>query len=508
LGQESSSALPTNREINSHTPDTICPYRMAKRAVLAPAPKPGTPNPDRFIGLVGVIVGVLFFLLQENGVVVGWIFSLVLYLLLTLATVWALHKYGIPGSTNLAAKVTIIAAGIVVIVGLGGWGTYKQFRHEHPVADADATKASDQAQLLALARLTQEGWRRKLENGHEFFELENQPLPDMSEATAAFKTLGRPVSLRLQSVPSLLGLHLLGSAHVCHDLAILASNLTTLDELGTFTDLSKLAVSQVPFDNGDYIDASAIGNLTQLKTLSLNAVRPQSSDFIAKLSALEKLDLTATPIRTTAAVRGLRSLTTLSLLNTYSSNLTWLPELKKLEELSVGEPELPSFSSITQPLHLKTLHVMSYHDVDTGRFPIDSSLEELYLYGDHTDLSGLRNTPHLRKLYLQSIGIYRLGHIESVDTIGRLAELNNLTIDQYDVTNIDFVKSCRSLTAITLFNDPIQSIEPLANLPDLSDVKIARLPIQDVSPQLTKRRMRMFMTMPRARKVKRTDEPP
>jgi hypothetical protein len=457
---------------------------MAKRAASAAAPKPEPPNVDRFISLASVIAGVFLFLLQENGVAVGWVLSLVLYLSLTIAAICALHKYGIPVDTTRATKIWITTLGIALVVGLGAWGTYKQFRHEHPVEDAGTPKGGDQAQLLALAHLTQEGWRRKLENGHEFFELENQPLPDMSEATAAFKTLGRPISLRLQSVPSLLGLHLLGSAHVCDDLSILSSNLATLDELGTFTDLNKLTVSQVPFDNGDYVDASAIGNLTQLKILSLNAVRPQSSAFIAKLAALEKLDLTATPIRTTDAVMGLRSLTSLSLLNTYSSNLTWLPELKTLEELSVGEPELPSFSSITQPLHLKTLHVMSYHDVDTSRFPIDSSLEDLYLYGDRTSLLGLRNTPHLRKLYLQSIGTYRLGHLESVDTVGRLAELNDLTIDQYDVTNIDFAKSCRSLKAITLFNDPIKSIEPLADLPELSDVKIARLPIQDVSSLL------------------------
>jgi hypothetical protein len=442
-----------------------------------------SPNTDRFISLFfGPILGLLLFMLQVNGVLVRWVTSLALYVLILAAAVIVLWMYGIPTGTGIANKwiTTLCTAGL--LAGLGSVGTYKQYRHEHP---SETTHAPGlQNQMLALATLTQQGWKREVENGTEYFELDRQPLPDMAEATSAFNALKRPIALRLQSVPSLKGLHLLGEAHVCHDLTILASNLNTLDELATFTDLTKLRISQTPFDNGAYLNAEAIGKLTELKELFLNAVRLQSADFIPKLTKLEKLDLTATPIRDKDVVKDLRSLTSLSLANSYITELSWLPELTNLKELSVGEPEIPALTAITAPLHLKKLSIISYHRVDTRRLPIDENLEEIYLYGETLNLSGLRKTPRLRTVYLQSLDALRLGHLESAETLGKLAALQGLTISAYDIKDIGFIKTCRSLKQVTLFSDPVESIDVLGDLPQLEDVKISRLPIQDASALL------------------------
>ncbi len=471
--------FPSRPEIEADEPVVLPPINKVDFAEASPNTKA---DPLAFASLILGIFGLFFFALQENGVQVGWVLSLLIYCTSLAATLWAVQR--VPFRSNLIRLKPVAYLGCFLLFGPAGFiGTRNQFRHDHPVT-TKGTKPDDQKELLALARLTKQGWKRQVENGTEFFELSNQPLPDMREATAAFVALGRPIALRLQTIPDLSGLNLLGMANVCDDIWIGASNLTSVDDLRTFTHLKKLGISQVPFDNGGYVDLSPLGDLKELKTLNLNADRPISTDFLSHLTGLDRLDLTATPLRTTRSLQGLTSLRYLSLLNTFSSDLTIVEQFPKLEELHVGETELPSLMSLTKPLALHTLYLMSEYAIDTNKLPIDDHLEALYLYGSPMDLGGLSKVPHLKTLYMQFTSLAQYGHLDNVDAISTLKELNQLTITQYDLRNIAFLKSCRELRSVTLYTDQFHSIDELSTLPNLSELRLANLPINSVASLL------------------------
>lgn len=97
------------------------------------------PNIDRGIGVISLMLCVLVFVLQANGVELNWVVSLVLYMLVAAGCMYSVLRHAVP---HISPRMQILAALAVLIVvgGAGWWGTSKEYRREHPknVATAPA----------------------------------------------------------------------------------------------------------------------------------------------------------------------------------------------------------------------------------------------------------------------------------------------------------------------------------------------------------------------------------
>jgi hypothetical protein len=94
-------------------------------------PTQKSPNIDRAIGVLFGLGGILLFVLQENGVEINWVVSLCLYLLIAAGCVFSVLRHAIP---HLSKWLRYVIAAVVVLLvgGLGSYGTVKQYRHDHP----------------------------------------------------------------------------------------------------------------------------------------------------------------------------------------------------------------------------------------------------------------------------------------------------------------------------------------------------------------------------------------
>ena len=79
---------------------------VAPNAVSPPPPRK-RPNWDRFIGIVGLLLGALLFVLQANGVEMNWGLSLALYALIAVGLVWSCLRHAVP---HLGLRGRYIAA--------------------------------------------------------------------------------------------------------------------------------------------------------------------------------------------------------------------------------------------------------------------------------------------------------------------------------------------------------------------------------------------------------------
>lgn len=89
------------------------------------------PNLDRFIGILGLSACLLVFALQSNGVEMNWEVSVASYTVIASVCVWSCLRHAVPHLGKIGKRLTALGVfGLVFI--LGGIGTYKQYRREHP----------------------------------------------------------------------------------------------------------------------------------------------------------------------------------------------------------------------------------------------------------------------------------------------------------------------------------------------------------------------------------------
>jgi len=90
----------------------------------------GKPDVDRFVGILGLSLGVLLFLLQGNGVEMNWIMSFILYAVVAASCAWSITRHAVPHlKTNAKTLITVF---VLCAIGTVGYiGTMKQYRRDH-----------------------------------------------------------------------------------------------------------------------------------------------------------------------------------------------------------------------------------------------------------------------------------------------------------------------------------------------------------------------------------------
>ncbi len=103
--------------------------QMPEHLPLEPT-SPPPPNWDRAIAIFSLLATIFIAALQANGVEMNWIVSLFIYLAIAVGGVFTCLRHAVP-HLNKTWRYTASACLLLIIAGLGSWGTAKQYRREH-----------------------------------------------------------------------------------------------------------------------------------------------------------------------------------------------------------------------------------------------------------------------------------------------------------------------------------------------------------------------------------------
>jgi hypothetical protein len=101
---------------------------------------PATEMPDKglFVEIIGIVLTIVTFTLQANGVALKWRLSFVIYIALACFCAWSFYKHAVPHKGGLIRYGGAFLF-FSVIVAIGIYGTEKQYHREHSIIDAQPT---------------------------------------------------------------------------------------------------------------------------------------------------------------------------------------------------------------------------------------------------------------------------------------------------------------------------------------------------------------------------------
>ncbi|WP_315739831.1 MULTISPECIES: leucine-rich repeat domain-containing protein [unclassified Bradyrhizobium] len=335
-----------------------------------------------------------------------------------------------------------------------------------------------------IERLAELGWTVTPQPDKLQFSITGPNLPDMALSASLFNTLDRPFTLQLQQLNSLAGLHLLSDNHQCTEIGIGASEFTDTAELGGFTNLTKLVISQTPLNGKGVLDASPLGKLVNLRVLVLNSSRVKDVTFASSLVNLETLNLGETLVTDISAVSALSKLVSFDVRGTRVTDLRPLRQSLALRELEIGGAQTLSLTNLSHLDGLKQLRVIEQGDVDLSTISSLVTLERIFLWGPlHVDANVLRPLKALKDLQISGFGFQQIATtVVNAQAIAELKNLNTLTLGSLRLDTFDFLGSLMSLTTLNLNELPLNSIEPVRKLQALKSISLTSIPVVDITP--------------------------
>jgi hypothetical protein len=277
---------------------------------------------------------------------------------------------------------------------------------------------------------------------------------------------------------------------------------TLIRDLFPARNLTRLVALNISGTN--ISDLEPIRYNSKIKELYIDSTSVRSLEPIQQFKSLEVLHLSNSSVDSLFYIRGLDSLKDLRLDNTRVSDLSPLGDLVNLEILSVSGTQTDSLSSVKYLITLKRISFENTKIADLG--PL-SKLENLQLIDADrtlvTSLEPLDSLPALEKVYCDQTPITRsqanvfMAKHPKVLIIYESQELTSwwagLSPDWQKIfrgyAKLDPQPTTEQLHQLTLLsqidiegNDIIASLEPLAKLTNLQEIKAGRTKISDITP--------------------------
>jgi internalin A len=147
------------------------------------------------------------------------------------------------------------------------------------------------------------------------------------------------------------------------------------------------------------------------------------------------------------------------------------------------------------------LSTAKLHQIDPCIFPMFTSLKDLFLgSGDYDDLTPLQKLSTIETLRVSLSQVKDLHPIEGLKrmdrldlshtlvgdaefkSVGSLVNVTELTIDEDAITDITPVANLRKLERLSMKKSQVKSLAPLSQIKTLRFVYIADTPISDITP--------------------------
>lgn len=343
----------------------------------------------------------------------------------------------------------------------------------------------DTGQGLMVAKLSELGWTVKASNDSLIFEVVERPVPPLKDSAQYFSKLSKPFSLHLQLVPDITDLHLLAGNANLTKIEINAGKFTSLEELRDFTQLTELAITQLPYEGiRGTVDCAPLAKLTKLQSLNLAMSKVQSVGFLKELPNLVSLNLGSTLIADISPLENLSKLQKLEIRETRVTDLRPLAHNQVLSELVISGEQVPDLGSLANG-HLKVLTLIEQRLTDLTPLGSLSSVENVSIWGlpqfDFAQLSPLVN---LRRLQLSSRGFGTIAPVLNAQSLVSLRRLQELILGSLQLNDLTFTKEFKNLTEIALAEMPITSLAFLRATKSIRKVSLTDIPVVDVSPLL------------------------
>jgi Leucine-rich repeat (LRR) protein len=181
----------------------------------------------------------------------------------------------------------------------------------------------------------------------------------------------------------------------------------------------------------------------------------EAGSLVAKLTALQSLDLTGAPVADLGPLKGLTTLRALTLWNTQVADLEPLNGLTALQTLSLWN------TRVTDVAPLKSLTGLNFLTLANTQV---------------ADLSPLKELTKLEWLYLTDTQVADLGPLKGLTAL-RLLDLANT-----QVARLEPLKRLTALQSLALLGTPIRDLEPLKGLTALQTLDLRYTQIADLVP--------------------------
>ena len=235
----------------------------------------------------------------------------------------------------------------------------------------------------------------------------------------------------------------------------------------TFLDLGNCGLTEIPAEVGElvWLERLSLGSFWnewdgekwQRKASRNVGEENRLADLtpLARLSGLQTLSLSHTPVTDLAPLAHLSGLQTLSLSHTPVTDLTPLARLPRLQTLSLSHAEVTDLAPLARLSGLQTL--------DVSRTPV-------------SDLTPLE---HLSGL--QTLDVSRTP-VSDLTPLARLSGLQTLDLSRTEVIDLTPLVRLSGLQTLYLPSTRVSDLTPLAHLSGLQTLDVSRTRVSDLTP--------------------------
>lgn len=272
-------------------------------------------------------------------------------------------------------------------------------------------------------------------------------------------------------------------------------------ELRKFTSLRGLIIHDTPLDDGD------LAFIASVKTLRVLELYGNSLHDIAPLGNMPWLEELAINHNFLTRVEPLGKLVNLTYLSLYNNDIVDIAPLANLKELKfldlalnqittvqplAGLTELEGFSvfqceKLTDVSIIKDFNNLTYLNVSLTplkNFSLQDvsdmfNMANLRIQGVVRNDLELNYIKHLTKMEQLTMG--QNDGITCIDSLKYMVKLTYLDIHSCNVKDINVVKNFPWLVKLVFYRNHITNIQPMVDLPILSAIYVYENPIQDMS---------------------------
>lgn len=218
--------------------------------------------------------------------------------------------------------------------------------------------------------------------------------------------------------------------------------------------------------NDDRVDMTPLGNLRELKELSIYISSECNPDlsFMEELGKLEKLDIQTGESADLSPLGSLSGLKVFSMAYQDVPDLSFLRELDHLEEVTMIKVSgLNDMSYFQDMADLKRLNISYVEDVDLEYLRKCDNLECINIVGQNIrNPEALANMTHLGSLHLDNT--YQGQEVFDLSPLAQLSELDSVMLIYLPIKDVSPLAEADSLTFICLAGTCVEDISSLKDL--------------------------------------------
>lgn len=268
----------------------------------------------------------------------------------------------------------------------------------------------------------------------------------------------------------------------CESLVLKSKAVCSLEALSLLPNLQSLVIDYDTWDNAQIEDFTPIAGLSRLEELYISCPAGENLDFsfLAGMNTITELFLVNCDLKDASFLGEMPQLKCLSLYQTPVADLAVLENLTDLEELALyGNGDAKNIETVGKLLKMRDLGLQDCGIEDISFLSGLTQLRGVNLnYNSITDLTPLSELSGLERLGLVE------NEVSDLSPIAGLENLFDLALDGNRISDITALAALPHLNQAGLSGNQIRDFSPLADKPELLYASVLGNPCSDLEPLL------------------------